>query len=191
MCAGVSEVWVRLPAGQAWHFWKWNWGSRQDYWCPQCWEIKADAHPSGSFQAPNLFCSRAKTANIQPMSFGSIFSVKKQNKTIKWSPQPWFQHHQVCLGLNEETEGFELTYICSILWFGLKDVQSSWVPFKYLEELTMHVVSWQINKEKMQTFLKTLFFTTFLHTSPRQKLDERLILICTDWWIALFLMVKI
>lgn len=48
--------------------------------------------------APNLFCSRTTTPNIQPMSLGTIFSQKKNKETWKW----WFgQPHQPDLNFFE------------------------------------------------------------------------------------------
>lgn len=41
-------------------------------------------HQGDVWLAPNLFCSRTTTPNIQPMSLRTTFSVKKNKKSWKW-----------------------------------------------------------------------------------------------------------
>lgn len=45
------------------------------------------------------FTKYKMTANIQPLSLGTIYSVKKNKEALKWPhTEPWAQHYQLCLG---------------------------------------------------------------------------------------------
>ena len=88
--------------------------------------------------APNVFCSRTTTPNIQPMSLRTIFSVKKNRKVLEvmvWPPQsPDLNIIESVWDYMKRQKDLRKPTSTEDLWLVLQDVWNN-LPAEFLQKL--------------------------------------------------------